>query len=163
MRDKAFSHHRDPSDVPAGRPGLCCCFRRRGTRLPLLHFLYTNRQALGITLSACHLNHCLRGAEADRDEAFVRELCAGWGIPLTVERAEIAALARERRLSEETAGREARYALFERLHRQTGCKVATAHTLSDNIETVLFSMVRGTGLRGYVRHRPRCGTISAGR
>ena len=147
MRDKAFSTIETHRMFRQGDL-VCAAVSGGADSVALLHFLYTNRQALGITLSACHLNHCLRGAEADRDEAFVRELCAGWGIPLTVERAEIAARARERRLSEEEAGREARYALFERLHRQTGCKVATAHTLSDNIETVLFSMVRGTGLRG---------------
>ena len=86
MRDKAFSTIETHRMFRQGDL-VCAAVSGGADSVALLHFLYTNRQALGITLFACHLNHCLRGAEADRDEAFVRELCAGWGIPLTVERA----------------------------------------------------------------------------
>lgn len=101
-----------------------------------------------LTVSACHLNHCLRGAESDRDEQLVRTMCAQYGIPLTVRRVDVAAKARSKGLSLETAARQARYAFFDELAAENGCKIATAHTLSDTAETVLFNLARGTGIAG---------------
>lgn len=101
-------------------------------------------QELGYDVRAFHLNHCLRGAESDRDEAFCRELCEKRGIPLTVRRVDIAALSQGKAV-EETARRE-RYKLLEQA--SGGCKIATAHTADDNLETVLFHLVRGSGAKG---------------
>lgn len=101
-------------------------------------------QALGYEVRAFHLNHCLRGAESDRDEAFCRALCAERGVPLHVGRCDIAALSQGKAV-EETARRE-RYRLLERA--AEGDKVATAHTADDNLETVLFHLVRGSGAKG---------------
>ena len=119
----------------------------------LLHYLWKQQETLGCTVEAAHLNHCLRGAESDRDENFVRQFCAERGIFLTVRRTDIAALAKQRGMSAETCGREERYTFFEELasfRRQEGkqVRIATAHTLSDDLETVLFRMARGTGLDG---------------
>ena len=80
-------------------------------------------QKLGYEVRAFHLNHCLRGAESDRDEAFCRALCAERGVPLHVGRCDIAALSQGKAV-EETARRE-RYRLLERA--AEGDKVATAH------------------------------------
>ena len=153
MRDKVLDTIEKYEMIGQG-DHVCAAVSGGADSAALLAFLLSLREPMGLTVTACHLNHCLRGAEADRDEAFVRELCQRWQVPLTVERVEVAELARQEHLSEETAGRKARYALFERLHRETGCKVATAHTLSDNMETVLFSMARGTGLRGMCGIQP---------
>ena len=101
-------------------------------------------QALGYEVRAFHLNHCLRGAESDRDEAFCRALCAERGVPLHVGRCDIAALSQGKAV-EETARRE-RYRLLERAAERD--KVATAHTADDNLETVLFHLVRGSGAKG---------------
>lgn len=103
-------------------------------------------QELGYPVRACHLHHGLRGAEADRDERFCRELCAARGIELTVKHVDAAAHARETRESVETAARSLRYAFF----RETAGahKTATAHTADDNLETMLFHLARGTGLDG---------------
>ena len=103
---------------------------------------------LGITVRACHLNHCLRGEESDRDERLVRTMCREYGVELDVERVEVRSLAAARGLSLETAAREARYAFFARVAKERGCKVATAHTLSDTAETVLLNLARGTGIAG---------------
>ena len=104
---------------------------------------------LGYTVSACHLEHGLRGAEAERDAAFCQDLCDSLHIPLFVKHADTAAHAKETRQSIETAARALRYAFFAEVLAQTGIpKVATAHTASDNLETVLFHLVRGTGLDG---------------
>lgn len=112
----------------------------------LLHVLRELSPEMGFRVSAAHLNHNLRGAESDRDEAFVRELCGRWGIPLTVASAEIAELARRRKRSLEECAREERYAFFRRAAGEK--KIATAHTLDDNAETVLLHLTRGAALRG---------------
>ena len=153
MRDKVLETIRKYQMIGQG-DHVCAAVSGGADSVALLTFLLSLRESMQLTITACHLNHCLRGAEADRDERFVRELCRRCGVPLTVERIPVAELARQEHLSEETAGRKARYALFERLHRETGCRVATAHTLSDNMETVLFSMARGTGLRGMCGIQP---------
>lgn len=106
-------------------------------------------------LEAAHLNHNLRGAESARDERFVRELCAGWGIPLTVESRPVAELAAATGRSVELCAREERYAFFRRL----GGKTATAHTLDDSAETVLLNLARGAGLRGLCGIPPVRGNI----
>ena len=104
----------------------------------------------GAPVLAAHLNHGLRGEESDRDEAFVRGFCEERGIPLQVRKRDIGALARERGLGLEECGREERYAFFEELCRECseGAQIATAHTLSDNLETMLFRLARGTSLEG---------------
>jgi len=113
----------------------------------LLYVLLKLKDELGLReVAAAHLNHLLRGAEADRDEAFVRELCEKWGIRLFVKQVDVAALSRETGTGLEEAGRQARYAFFETVPDID--QIATGHTLSDNLETVLFRMTRGTGLKG---------------
>lgn len=110
--------------------------------MALLHALSAVRDALGITLGAAHVHHGLRGAEADADADFVRGICVQYGIQLW-----------EKRLSppphaSEDWGRQARYAFFESLAQAQHAKIATAHTGSDNAETVLFRLARGSAVRG---------------
>ena len=103
----------------------------------------------GFTLTALHLNHMIRGDEADRDERFCQELCESLSVRLIVHRADVPALARERGQSLEEAAREARYSFFEETMRREGIHViATAHNADDNAETVLFRLIRGTSLDG---------------
>ena len=111
----------------------------------LLHALCTLKDKLKINISAAHLNHMIRGDEALRDENFVKQLCGDMNVPLICESIDVPAYAEKNRLSIETAAREVRYAFFERIN--TGV-VATAHTASDNLETDLFNLARGTGLNG---------------
>lgn len=120
----------------------------------LLHALCTLRDKLGINVSAAHLNHMIRGEEALRDENFVKQLCSALNVPLVCEHIDVPAFAKEHRLSTETAAREVRYAFFERV---TGGVVATAHTASDNLETVLFNLSRGSGLNGLCGIPPKRG------
>lgn len=123
--------------------------------MALLSFFREYRDRFsGIALAAAHLNHCLRGEESERDEAFVRSVCSRWKIPLTAERADVAALAAERSEGVEAAGRRVRYAFLERtalsMTQAEGrpVRIATAHTLSDQWETILLHLTRGCGLRG---------------
>ena len=93
-----------------------------------------------------HVNHGLRGASADDDEAFCRQLARELGVPITVESVDVAARAREERISIETAGHRVRYELFERVVRQgTADLVATGHTRDDQAETLLLRLIRGAG------------------
>lgn len=122
--------------------------------MALLHLLRELEPRYGYRVAAIHVNHGLRGAESDRDEAFVGAVCAKWGVPLAVRRADVAGEA-GRGESLETAARRVRYALLEEAAavccREAGCedyRIATAHTASDQAETVLFRLIRGSGLKG---------------
>lgn len=121
--------------------------------MSLVHFLVSHQEQGGWTMEAVHLNHCLRGEESDRDEAAVRRFCEELGVLLQAKRADIARLAKETGQSEEACGREVRYRLFAKAAgeaRQLGKDpvVVTAHTLSDDLETVLLHLVRGCALDG---------------
>lgn len=110
--------------------------------MALLCVLEAERERLGVRLRAVHVNHGLRGAQADADAAFVRAQCAARGVPLDEQRLSPPACP-----GEEWARNE-RYACFARLAQAHGAKVATAHTGSDNAETVLFRLARGSAARG---------------
>ncbi|MDR3344842.1 MAG: tRNA lysidine(34) synthetase TilS [Oscillospiraceae bacterium] len=114
--------------------------------LCLLHILICLREELGFTLTAAHLNHCLRGAESDADEQLVRKICEDWGVTLHVHRTNCADAAKALGIGLEECGRVLRYEFFGGL--AAGGKIALAHTLSDRTETLLFNLARGTSLRG---------------
>lgn len=122
--------------------------------MSLLYALFSLRKTLGITISAAHLNHMIRGEEALRDENFVKEQCEKLGIILFSERVDVPKYAKEHKISTELAAREVRYEFLERIN--TGV-VATAHTASDNLETLLFNLTRGTALKGICGIPPKRG------
>ncbi len=114
----------------------------------MLHCLISVKEKFNIKVAAAHLNHQLRGEEADRDEAFCKILCEKYNIPFYVRHRDISRLARERKISEELCGREERYSFFEELAQSLDARVATAHTASDNAETLIFNLTRGASLTG---------------
>ena len=115
----------------------------------MLHFLHSIADEFGIALRAVHVNHGIRGAESDRDEAFVKAFCGKLNVPLEVFKInDIFAKARLAGQGLEEYARTARYNFFQELSATHNAKIATAHTQSDSMETTLFNMVRGTGLRG---------------
>jgi len=99
---------------------------------------------------AAHVNHMIRGKEADRDEHFCRTVCKDAGIELWVEQTDVPKLAAERKESVEEAARNVRYRTFFDVLSQNPeiSFIATAHNAEDNMETVIFNMLRGTGIRG---------------
>ncbi len=103
--------------------------------------------ACGIPMTVAHVNHKLRGADSDADEAFVHELCATLGVECRVKAADVAALAAGENL--ESTARGVRYEFFAEVAKEGGAAwIATAHTADDQAETVLHRLVRGTGLQG---------------
>lgn len=111
----------------------------------LLRCLLSLREEFGLNVSALHVQHQLRGEESERDEAFCRKLCAEWNVPLTVVPVDVKAFQQAHGCSVETAARECRYAAFTA---NAEGFVATAHNASDNFETMLFRLTRGSGLKG---------------
>jgi tRNA(Ile)-lysidine synthase len=108
-----------------------------------------NKEPLGVVLSAAHVHHGLRGAEADGDEEFVREVCARLGVELRVFRVDTAARQAAEGEGVEEAARELRYeALRGLMERGVVDVVATAHTLDDQAETVVMKMLRGAWTEG---------------
>ncbi len=121
--------------------------------MALLRVLLDLRPEFGYELSVCHINHGLRGEAADRDEAFVRNACERLNLPLRVFRAT------ERTIIPDHPGedwaRRFRYGCFDCLRTENRItRVATAHTATDQTETLLFRLARGTGLHGAAGIRP---------
>ncbi len=115
----------------------------------LAKVLCTLSEKYGFSVCACHVNHMIRGAEADRDEMFVRELCKKLGIELLCKSFDVPKIATKTKKSLEEAARDVRYSYFDEICKSEKADyIATAHTASDNAETVLFNLTRGCGLSG---------------
>ena len=111
----------------------------------LLHVL----GALGFEREVAHVNFGLRGADSDRDEVFVRQLCQEQGVPVHVDTPSTERYAEDHTLSIQTAARELRYAFFERIARGGEFRrLALGHHVEDQAETVLLHLLRGTGPEG---------------
>jgi tRNA(Ile)-lysidine synthase len=114
----------------------------------LLHLMTRVQGECNLRIHAAHLHHGMR-PEADDDVRVCAAVCAQLGVPLHVERVDVPARAQAERISLEEAGRNARYAFFDRLaHELNAVAVALAHTRDDQIETILINLLRGTGPRG---------------
>jgi len=113
----------------------------------------------GVTVTAAHVNHGIRGEEADRDEAFCRAFCEENEIPFEACRLDVPALAKANKTGLEETARRERYRFFDELSEKltgmrTGAVIATAHNASDNLETVQMNLMRGAGLNGMAGIEP---------
>ena len=115
----------------------------------LLHLLSRYGKLHGTRICAAHVNHGIRGDEADRDEAFCRSVCSSMGIEFFSIRADVPKIAKESGKSVETAARDLRYSFFEEIMERENIPIlATAHNADDNLETMIFNLVRGSSLGG---------------
>lgn len=145
MLEHAEALIREYDMLPPGSKVLCAVSGGADS-VCLLHWL---SQQKDISLVAAHFNHHLRGDEADQDEQFVRTLCKDWGIPLAVGQGNVKAETEARQQGIEETARQLRYAFLFETAEAEGCDlIATAHNADDNAETMLLSLIRGTGLTG---------------
>ena len=157
--EKALAAIRREQMLPAGS-SVTVGLSGGADSVTLLHLLLSLRKELSLDrITAVHIDHGLRGEEAVRDRCFVEELCARWQVPLAVHTYDVAALAEEQRLGVEEAGREVRYHCFEAEADRIDGLIATAHTASDNAETLLLHLCRGSGLHGLCGIPPRRGRV----
>lgn len=104
---------------------------------------------LNYTICAAHLNHGIRGSEADYDENFVKNFCKKNNIKLYLKKVNIPEISKKLKISEEVAGRNERYRFFNELCKENNInKIAIAHNKNDSVETVIFNMIRGSSLKG---------------
>ncbi len=115
----------------------------------LLFMLMELKEEYALEITAVHVNHCLRGTEALEDERYVEEVCRKNGICCMIYRKDIECIAKKRKQSTEEAGREVRRECFlDAAGKVGGAKIALAHHMEDNAETMILHLARGTGLRG---------------
>lgn len=125
----------------------------------LLQYLVSLREKLSLHIIACHVNHMIRGAEADRDENFSRELCKSLGVEFRLLKINVPEQAKLRKESTEKCARDIRYEFFGKTADEFDAKIATAHTASDNAETVIYNLTRGSGIKGMCGIPPVRGRI----
>lgn len=114
-------------------------------------------KTLGVKIKAVHVHHMIRGAEADRDAAFAKELCFRHGVDFTLEKFDVPQYAHQMGLTLEQAARNARYEILRK--HACGGLIAVAHNLNDQAETVLLRLTRGTGCDGLCAIKERNGDI----
>lgn len=135
---------------------VVCAVSGGADSMALLYSLLCLRESLCITVQAAHFNHRLRGAESERDEAFVRDFCEKNDIFLHLGSGDVRAYAQNNGKTLEEAARILRYEFLQSLPCD---KIATAHTADDNAETVLLHLLRGSGLTGLCGIAPIRGRI----
>ena len=126
----------------------------------LLRMLKEMEEAISLSVTAVHFEHGIRGEESLRDMEFVRSLCEELDVPLKIYKENVPAKAKELAMTVEEAGRHLRYEAFDRELKEVGADaVAVAHHLNDQVETVLFNMARGSGIKGISGIAPLRGNI----
>ncbi|MFH2031744.1 MAG: tRNA lysidine(34) synthetase TilS [Bacteroidota bacterium] len=114
-----------------------------------LHFFIKFKKKYKIEIAAFHLNHMLRGKEADKDELFCEKLCAQFEVSFFKEKSDVKKIAKANKKSVEETGRDIRYNLLEKYSEEFGYnKIVTAHNLDDNAETILLNVIKGAGIKG---------------
>lgn len=121
----------------------------------LFSILLELKNEYNLKLYVVHINHCLRGKDADKDMEYVEKVCKKHDVQCFSYKIDINSLAAEKKISTEEAGRMARYEKFHEIAEKYNAKIAVAHNMSDNAETVLFNMFRGSGIKGMTGITPK--------
>ncbi len=144
-----YTAETDIDRVLLSSPAVICAFSGGADSSVLLRYLKYRLDGCGVRLVCAHMNHMIRGGEAERDEEFCRKAAGSLGIPFYVRREDIPAIAKQRGMGLEECARERRYKFLASLSEELGgAAVATAHSATDNMETVVFNLCRGCGTKG---------------
>lgn len=132
------------------KQGVIVGFSGGADSVLLLIFLQKLRKRFYFTLKAVHVNHCIRGADADSDETFCREFCNSLGIDFQSFKIDIPKKALEKKIGIEEVARDERYSTFRKIIEEFDeyNTIATAHNSTDNLETFIFNLMRGSGAAG---------------
>ena len=145
--------------LPKGSRVLCAVSGGADS-MCLLHWLHSNAEALGISVTAAHFEHGIRGEESMRDMDFVQDACEAMGVGLFIGRGNVPEYAQKKAIGLEEAARELRYEFLEKTSEENGFdRIATAHNADDNAETVIFNLARGSGAAGLCGIPPVRGII----
>ena len=121
----------------------------------LLMVLLEFQKQMTFEIKVVHVEHGIRGEESLRDERYVRELCEKYQVEYECVSCDIPAMAKDKKLSTEEAGRNARYEAFDRIgEKWKADRIAVAHNQNDQAETILWNLARGSGLDGAAGIRP---------
>ena len=115
----------------------------------LLHLMQSLKCDYNLTVYVANVNHLIRGEESDRDSNFVKSVCKAADVKCFNREYNVKEIAKVRKTGEEECGRILRYEFFDEISKELGgAKIATAHNLNDNAETVLFRLIRGSSAHG---------------
>ncbi len=153
--DKAITSYIKENDMLRTGDTVIAAVSGGADSMCMLFCLSELSKELSLSVHVLHVNHGIRGEEADRDEAFVKEFCSRNNIPFSSFHADVPAVAEKEGKTLEEAGREVRYnALFEAARANSAAAVALAHNQNDRAETVLLNLLRGSGINGSVGIHP---------
>ncbi len=157
---KMFSDFCEKHRLISENDHILCAVSGGADSMAMLDILHKMSETYYINISVAHLNHGIRGEEADRDERFVQEFCEKLGIILRSEKVNVPEYAKLNSLGIEESARILRYDFLQKTANELTCnKIATAHNARDNAETVLMNLCRGSGLRGLCGISPVRGNI----
>ncbi len=148
LEKQILGHILETGLLPNGAK-VICALSGGADSTALLRILHALRDPLSLTLCAAHVNHGIRGAQADEDEDFCRNLCESLSVPFYAAKYDVPALAAETGESVELRARKVRLSFFAEVAEKTGADyVAMAHNAGDALETSVYNLARGTGLYG---------------
>lgn len=118
----------------------------------LFHIFLHLQEKLAFTFVVAHINHKIR-KEAIDEQLYVENLCKQYAIDCYTKQIDVLSFASKEKIGIEEAGRKVRYEFFEEIADQVGaCKIATAHTKNDKVETILMNIMRGSGISRIKRY-----------
>ena len=148
MKNKFLKYIKENSLIEKG-DGIVVGLSGGPDSVCLLHLLCSIRDEMELKIAAAHINHMIRGVEADGDEEYAKDLCKRLDVKFFALRKDVEEYGREKGMSSETAGRDVRYNFFNKVKDDLNYqKIATAHNANDQAETILMRIMRGTGLEG---------------
>lgn len=128
---------------------VVCAVSGGADSICLLRVMQALKDEYNLSLYVANVNHLIRGEESDRDSNFVKSVCKAADVKCFYREYDVVSISKERKIGEEECGRILRYEFFDEISKQLGgAKIATAHNLNDNAETVLFHLIRGSSLQG---------------